>query len=181
MENKQEKNNSFEIALPKLEDALEIANMHIRAWKETYLPQTTEISSETIDGWFSHYLTDLSFRESTITKSLEFPNEVFYKLIKNNKGKIIGFIHGSKSESENTLEAIYLLNEAKGKLNGSKMMQDFLNWCSRDRKIVLDVFAFNLTAIAFYEKFGFEIEPENVKFFKEKLKVLTMAKAKVEQ
>ncbi len=168
--------DKFKIEAPKLGDEMEIAPMHIQSWKETYVPQSPELTNEMVDEWLGHMLTDTSFRRKTIEESIEHPERVLYRVVRSNAGSIVGFLHGSKSEEFNELEAIYLLNEAKGSGTGGKLMQEFLAWADKGKPSKLEVFAFNDSALDFYTKYGFVKTNKPPQLYKDVLPYVEMVR-----
>lgn len=173
MEQVFEKEPGFEIEKPKLGDELALAPMHIKSWKETYVNSETGLTEEMVDDLLGHMLKDTSYRRNTIIQSIEDPNNVLYRVVKNNKSEIVGFMHGSKQEDCNKLQAIYLLGEAQGVGVGDKLMEEFLAWIETDKPTYLEVFSNNFRAIDFYIKYGFKITDKPVQMWK-KLPVIEM-------
>jgi ribosomal protein S18 acetylase RimI-like enzyme len=155
MESHFEKEPAFTIELPQEGDEVALAPMHIQAWKEAYIVPESGLTEESIDTMLVHLLEDTTFRKNVINESLSSPKKVLYRVVKNAAGKIVGFLHGSRSERYNELEAIYLLNEAKGSGTGGKLMREFLSWADGDKPCRLEAFAFNDPAIGFYIRYGF--------------------------
>lgn len=155
IENNMEQRPLFKIEGPQIGEELAIASMHIKAWKESYVTPESGLTNEEIDELLAHFLTDTSFRKNTIVEAIAEPDRVFYRVIKNNQDEIVGFFHGSKKEDCNELEAIYLLNEAKGSGTGAKLMKEFLAWIDKSKPTRLEVFSFNKRAIGLYTKYGF--------------------------
>lgn len=156
MEGAIEKEPLFKIESPVVGDELELAPVHIQAWKEAYITPESGLTAEKIDELLAHLLTDTTFRRKTIEQALANPEFVLYRVVKNGEGSIVGFLHGTKFEEYTELDAIYLLNEAKGSGTGGRLMELFLDWADKDLPCRLEVFAFNDTAIGFYRNYGFE-------------------------
>ncbi|MBY0310287.1 GNAT family N-acetyltransferase [Patescibacteria group bacterium] len=156
MESHFERERAFTIKVPQEGDEISLAPMHIQAWKETYIVPESGLTGESIDTMLAHLLADTTYRKNVINESLTSPNVVLYRVVKNGAGEIVGFLHGTKNESYNELEAIYLLNEAKGSGVGGKLMEEFLNWADGDTPCRLEAFAFNDPAIGFYVRYGFK-------------------------
>ena len=156
MERNFEKEPAFKIENPQEGDEIALAPMHIQAWKESYVVPESGLTEESIDKMLAHLLVDTTFRRNTIIESLANPDAVLYRVVKNEKGEIVGFLHGSKGEQFNELDAIYLLNEAKGSGVGGRLMEDFLNWADPEKPCRLEAFSFNDSAIGFYVRFGFK-------------------------
>lgn len=167
MENYSEKEPSFKIELPTEGDEVALAPMHIQAWKDAYIVPESGLTEEKIDELLQHLLTNTEFRRNTINEALANPDKVLYRVVKNEAGEIVGFLHGTKHEDHNELDAIYLLNEAKGTGTGGKLMEEFLSWIDKDKIARLEAFAFNESAIQFYERYGFEKTDAEMDLFKE--------------
>lgn len=165
---------TFNIEVPKIGDEIPLASMHIQSWKETYVTPESGLTSEMVDELLGHMLTNTDFRKNTISESLQNPDRVFYRVVKNDKSEIVGFIHGSKHEKANRLDAIYLLNEVKGTGISEKLMVEFLEWIDKSKKTELEVFSFNDRAISFYVKYGFIKSNKPPQVWKNKLPFFEM-------
>ena len=171
-----EKQPAFKIEKPKFGDEIGLAPMHIQAWKETYVTPESGLTAEMVDEWLGHMLTNTDFRKNTIAESLENPDAVLYRVVRNSKGEIVGFIHGSKNETFNILEGLYLLNEVKGLGVGGKLMEAFLAWIQKNKPSQLEVFSFNDHAIGFYEKYGFVKTDKPAQMWKDTLPFTEMVR-----
>jgi ribosomal protein S18 acetylase RimI-like enzyme len=166
IESKLEENPIFKIELPKVGEELLLAHMHIQAWKDGYVVPESGLTEEVIDQQLAHLLEDTTYRRNTIIESLENPDLVLYRIVKNLDDAIVGFLHGSKHEEFNELDAIYLLNEAKGTGLGGKLMEEFLSWADHSKPCRLEVFTFNNSAIGFYIRYGFEKTDKELPLFR---------------
>ena len=166
IENNIEKQPAFKIELPKVEDELELATAHIQAWKDAYIVPESGLTAESIDAQLSHLLTDTTYRKNTIIESLENPDVVLYRVVRNQNDEIVGFMHGTKHEAFTELDAIYLINEAKGSGTGGKLMEEFLKWADADKPCRLEVFSFNDSSIGFYMRYGFEKTDREMPLFR---------------
>jgi ribosomal protein S18 acetylase RimI-like enzyme len=172
MQNQQ----TFTITTPREGDEQFLAPMHIQSWKETYLVPQSGLTEEIIDGMLGHMLTNTDFRKNTIAEALANPNMVLYRVVRNSNDSIVGFLHGSKHEMFNELDAIYLLNEVKGSGTGEKLMEEFLTWADKNKPCRLEVFSFNDRAINFYTKYGFVKTDKPEQLYKERLPFIEMVK-----
>jgi len=174
MENHIEKQPTFKIEEPKIGDEIALAPMHIKSWKETYVTSESGLTEEMVDELLGHMLTNTEFRKNTISNSLENPDKVLYRVVKNSQGEIVGFMHGSKNEETNELEGIYLLDEVKGHGIGGALMEEFLAWINKNKPTHLEVFSFNERALSFYTKYGFEKMDKPVQMWKDILPFIEM-------
>jgi ribosomal protein S18 acetylase RimI-like enzyme len=166
MENTLEYEPKFNIEPPQIGDEFPLAKAHIQAWKDAYIVPESGLTEERIDMQLAHLLEDTTFRRNTIIESLENPDVVLYRVVRNQNDEIVGFMHGTKHETFTELDAIYLLNEAKGAGVGSKLMEEFLKWADEDKPCRLEVFSFNDSAIGFYVRYGFEKTDEEMPHFR---------------
>ena len=150
-----EKKSAFTIELPKIGDEAPLAPMHIRAWKETYITPESGVTEKMVDEMIGHLLTNTDFRKDTIVAALANPDLILYRVVKNIHGDIVGFMHAHKEAEFTELDAIYLLNEAKGTGIGTRLMEEFLSWSDKSKPCFLEVFSFNDHALEFYKKHGF--------------------------
>ncbi len=176
MEGFIEKQPTFKIEAPSVGDENGLAPMHIQAWKETYVTPESGLTVEMVDEMLGRMLTNTDFRKNTIIESLENPDKVLYRVVRNSKDEIVGFMHGSKNEEFNELEAIYLLDEVKGLGVGGKLMEEFLSWTDKNKPSHLEVFSFNDGAIGFYTKYGFAKTDKPIQIWKEKLPFMEMVR-----
>jgi ribosomal protein S18 acetylase RimI-like enzyme len=166
MESNLEKIPEFKIESPQLGDELGLAPMHIQAWKESYVVPESGLTEESIDTMLAHLLKDTTYRRNTISEALENPGATLYRVVKNGSGEIVGFLHGSKNDTFNELDAIYLLNQVKGTGVGGKLMEEFLDWADSEKPCRLEAFSFNDSAIGFYVRYGFHKTDTVLPFFR---------------
>lgn len=171
-----EKEPSFTIEPPTLGDEVAIGPMHVRAWKETYITAESGLTEELVEELIGHVATDTDFRKNTFKEALAHPDKVLYRVIKNAAGAIVGFFHCSKHETYNEIEGIYLLDEAKERGIGGKLMEEFLAWADKDKPCQHKVFAFNDKAIGFYAKYGFVKTDAPAELYKNKLPMIEMVR-----
>lgn len=174
MELGTKKQPSFKIDFPKIGDEVDLAPMHIQSWKETYVNPESGLTEEMVDEKLGHMLTNTDFRRNTISEAIKKPDEVLYRVVRNNNNQIVGFIHGSKHEEFNELDAIYLLNEVKGSGVSGKLMKEFLDWIDKSKPTRLEVFSCNERAINFYKKYGFVKTDKPVQIWKDTLPFIEM-------
>lgn len=174
MERVDEKVASFTITPPQIGDELEIGPMHVRAWKESYVRPELGLTETSIDEMVGHMATDFSYRRNTLTDALANPEKILYRVVRNNEGQIVGFLHGKKHETYTMLEALYLLDEAKGEGLGDTLMQEFLKWADKALPCKLEVFSFNEKAIRFYTKYGFTRNDTKEQLYKDKVPFIEM-------
>lgn len=166
--------STFKIEPPKVGDEFAIGPMHVKAWKESYVNPELGATEEVLEGMIGHLAHDTEFRKKTILEALENPDKVLYRVVKNQNGEIVGFLHGSKNDQFNELEGIYTLDEVKGKGVGGKLMREFLEWSDKNKPSHLEVFSFNERALGFYQKYGFVRTDKPTQLYKDKLPYIEM-------
>ncbi len=176
MESNIENSPSFKIELPKVGEELALAKMHIQSWKESYVGEESGLTDEMVDEMRGEMLINTDYRRKVIAEALANPEKVIYRVVRNGSGEIVGFMHGIKHETYNELDAIYLLNEAKGMGIGPKLIEEFLSWSDHEKYSRLEAFRFNDSAISFYERYGFKKTDTEIALYKGMLPVIEMVR-----
>jgi ribosomal protein S18 acetylase RimI-like enzyme len=174
MKSGNKKESLFKIELPKEGDEINLASMHIQAWKESYVNSETGLTENKVDEMMGHMLVNTDYRRKSINDALTDPNNFLYRVVTDEEGTIVGFLHASKHEDHNELDAIYLLNEVKGTGIGGKLMEEFLSWADKDKFCHLKVLASNELALGFYHKYGFNKTDAEIELYKDILPVIEM-------
>jgi ribosomal protein S18 acetylase RimI-like enzyme len=149
----------IEGAMP--EDVRAMRTLVREAWLELYPNERYGISREDIEeiDWFN--LMGMEKQR----KDLENPN-IRVWVARDTKDKTIGFCKASRNVAEDgdvrdrEIEAIYVTTAHKKSGVGGRLIKRALRWLGTDSYIKLEVVRYNLNAINFYKKFGFE-ETEN--------------------
>ena len=84
------------------------------------------------------------------------PNKIIW--VAKDEGKVVGFLRGFKNDTENDLQALYVMPKYQGYGIGSNLMNHFLDWIDKDKETTLGVAIYNDKTISFYKKFGFRGE-----------------------
>lgn len=171
-----EKQATLRIEPPRMGDERAIGPMHVQAWKESYLNTEIGITEKVINELIGHVATDTDYRKNTLTEALAHPDKVLYRVVKNDKDKIVGFFHCTKTETFNELEGIYLLNEAKNSGIGSQLMNEFFAWADADKPFHLEAISYNDIALNFYKKFGFTEIDGSTQLYKDKVPFIEMTR-----
>ena len=169
---------SFTIETPKEGDEVGIGQAHKQAWSETYMNPKDGITEEVINDLIGHVAEEEGndYRKNIFNEASVAPEKILYRVIKNNNGKIVGFMHCTKEEEYNELGGLYLLDEAKGAGLGGRLMEEFLAWADNGRPCQLEVFASNENAIGFYTKYGFKKTDKPAEHWKGKLDLIVMVR-----
>jgi len=150
---------SFTLRKPILEDAVELAALHVECWKQTY----TQLLPE---GFFNAEHSQQ--RVSTWQRILSDPNPNFHvALAFNEDGEMIGFSFAAPwtkdavdvpAGIERELYNLYLHHDHHGSGAGQALMDAALG----DQPAFLWVAEQNPRAIAFYQRNGFEFDGQAV-------------------
>lgn len=170
-------NSNFIIENPKIGDEVAVGKVHLQSWKESFINDESSLDEAIVDKLRGNTITeDGNSRRRDIFKDiLNDSKNVLYKIVRNkDTNEIVGFMHGSKNDKYNELEALFLLNEAKNQGIGSKLINLFIEWSDKDKPAMLEVFTFNKNAINFYKKFGFEITNRPEELYKDTIKHIEM-------
>lgn len=151
----------FIIDEPKPEDAEDLAHMHAQSWRDTYLGIQPDVPDEWVEERALERETPEGIKRyaSHIKASIADPEHRFYKVARDNSGKAVGFVTGSKSEDEQRLNAFYIDNSFQGTGMAMAMSDSILGWLDISRDTLLGVAINNGRAIHFYEKLGFKLQP----------------------
>ena len=140
-----------EITIQKAEqsDALEIGEVFYKTWLATYPNEKVGVTKDDIEYiWRNRKEGDgsrfASFRE----------NEIF--LTAKESGEVVGLCSVILHEDKNELKAIYVLLDYQGKGIGKMLWNEMLNYFNKNVPVVIEVAEYNISAIEFYKKLGFE-------------------------
>lgn len=150
--------SQYIISDPQSGDEVAIGPMHLRSWHETYTSDEFGIDHEFIDEHHGRVATEegSEFRRKRIAEAKASPNKIMYKVVKDESGKVVGFFIAEKTKEYNELQAIYLLDAAKGSGVADELMTMFFDWFDPGKPTRLEAAAYNQRALKFYEKYGFE-------------------------
>jgi len=147
----------YQILEPQSGDEVAIGPMQLQAWRESYLRPDLGATTDAIEAARGMVATQAGdqFRAALFLEARANPERIWYRVVKDEAGAVVGFIHGVITPEANVLEAIYLLDVLKGEGVGDELMQGFLAWRDASKPTTLEVIAFNDRALNFYTKYGF--------------------------
>ena len=154
-----------EIASP--EDVEGIINVQDETWIATYPNEELGITRADV---ISHVESRRDKARENWRKRIEEKEGVRRIWVaKNETGGIVGFCLATKNETENQIQAIYVLPNIHGGGIGKRLINEAINWLGSDKPVSVSVAKYNTNAIGFYKKVGFqEVEDapivENVVF-----------------
>ena len=137
--------------------AAPIASLYEKTWLATYPNEELGITEADLASNFS----DAEAAHERWRAVLEDPAHRTW-IVPNADQSIAGFCVARHGEDENELEYLYVSPDAQGRGVGSALIQEALAWLGTDKPVVLYGAAYNANAIAFYERFGFQLSHEVV-------------------
>lgn len=173
-------NHRFEIVSATLGDEVGIGEAHLQSWLETYPNEEYGVTEEWIKDELSFLVEDgvadnghdngVPFRRKLI-EGLD--SNKLYEVVKDENGKIQGFMYVERKDGVVGLNAIYLTNALKGTGVAYKLMDRVVDFAD-NLPIKLQVVAYNERAIKFYKKYGFKKGDIEKELFYGKMPVLNM-------
>jgi ribosomal protein S18 acetylase RimI-like enzyme len=152
-----------------------IGKVHFQSICETYVNDSRGINLNWLQRRMK-FLTDPEgnkYRLGTVHEARSQEDNTLYLVVKNEQGKVCGFLHVTRQPHKAKLEAIYLVAEARGQGVGQRLMNQALDFAG-DLRLELEVLDYNQRARRLYESNSFIIEPNSEHFVRDKLPVVTM-------
>lgn len=173
-------NNPYRIEPASMDDVVGVGEAHLQSWLETYPNQEYGVTEDWIKSEFG-FLTKEGFKEDGEPNGIEFRKRTIeelddrslYEVVKDENGKVQGFLHAHRTPTRASLNAIYLTDELKGKGVAREFMDHLLQFAD-GLPVDLEVISYNERAIRFYEKYGFVRGEVGSKLFHGKMPVLAM-------
>jgi ribosomal protein S18 acetylase RimI-like enzyme len=153
---------NFTISTATESDADGVYNVRKNTWIATYPSEEFEITREDIISLFTEEKKAAEIaRYKDIYAKIESgevtDRHVWVAKVDEN---VVGFAMFKKEESNNRLKAIYILPEFQGYGIGKALFQSGLEWLKSKLPLLVNVAKYNLNAISYYEKMGFEYVKE---------------------
>lgn len=162
------RNAEFTLHTPKPQDAKEIENLHSLVLMIANPNRTYGVPLEWARERAAWWLTEgLEVCRQNIIKAHEAPEKNFWRVAKNKKGRIIGFVESCETaENKALLKALYVHPDFHGSKVAGQLVQESLQWAIRNRFKTIELFVSPYNpAIAFYRSFGFEFVPDSFTIF----------------
>jgi ribosomal protein S18 acetylase RimI-like enzyme len=70
---------------------------------------------------------------------------------------VVGFVAVLRGSEVNAIEALHVLPEYQGQGIGTALLEKALTWLRDEKKITIEVVAYNVRAQELYKKFGFKV------------------------
>ena len=170
--------NKYTISDATEKDAELIGPMHLKAWHESYINSDYGVDGDFIDEIMGKVATKAGteFRQKRIAEAKAAPNMIMYRVVKDHKGEVVGFFIAEKKEAFNELQAIYLLDSAKGSGVADELMKEYLEWIDHAKRSQLQAAAYNKRASSFYERYGFRITKKKLPLHHDKMPLVEMVR-----
>lgn len=170
------------ISEPESGDEIAIGPMHLQSWHETYTNKELGVDTAFINNNHGKVATEAGseFRRKRIAEAKANPDKVMYKVVKDSQGEVVGFFIAEKDKKYNELQAIYLLDIAKGSGVADDLMRMFFDWIDPKLPCRLEAAAYNRRALKFYERYGFKTTHKKMPLHYGKMPTVEMVR-KVDQ
>ena len=143
------------------QDVFGIRNVQRITWIDTYPNAGLNILKEDVESEFSKDDTEEGRKRIEGWKKL-YSNSNMRRWVAKKGSDIIGFCSAVKENEGNRIYAIYVLPEFQRQGLGKKLMEKALVWLGREKDIYVNSASYNIQALKFYEKFGFNKSSRSV-------------------
>lgn len=145
------------IRLAEISDIPDLCDVHKQTWLFTYPNSACNISeSDILEKDFSS-----SERIEAWTKRIR--DQLGRIWVAEICGRVVAFCEVKVRQSNNLLEAIYVLPEFQNQGIGKLLCERAISWLGTEKPIELQVAEYNTSAINFYKKLGFEKQTYEIK------------------
>ena len=159
-------------SLTTREDLIAANVMRAQSWLDTYPNPEAGVSYEWVKARTERF-NDPERVEARF-QTLDDPRFAAW-VAKDSQGSVIGVTSPFTDEDGvQHVGSLYVDKEWHGKGVGGQLMQKVIDFFDPSKPIQLEVAAYNQRAIAFYEKWGFEIVPGSEKLLDEVIPEVTM-------
>lgn len=154
MENSIEKMKEIKITLATPEDARAVQDVFYRTWLATYPNEEHGITVDDIEDRYKDKITEEGIKKRA--ESMANEPEGHTLLLAREGDKVAGLCRVVITDTENRLQAIYVLPEYQGKGIGKKLWEEAKKRFDPAKDTYVAVATYNANAIEFYKKLGFE-------------------------
>lgn len=142
--------------LTSREDMVAANDMRARSWLETYPNPAAGVSYEWVRERVVHHFNDPERVDARLS-TLDNPRFAAW-VARDRQGRVIGATSPYADEDGvQHVGSLYVDQAWHGKGVGGQLMQKVIEFFDASKPIQLGVVAYNVRAIAFYKKWGFEI------------------------
>lgn len=173
-----EPKRGFAIEEMDIVDVEDATRMRLQSWLDTYVNEEEGVTREWIQARNSIQLSPerAALRRDKFIKG-KMDGTYAAWVAKDDTGKIIGSTTPRISEDGiQHVGSLYVDKPWHGKGVANELMGKIINWFDSTKDIELGVVAYNHRAIAFYQKWGFEIVQGSETLFDDKIPELKMVR-----
>jgi len=142
------------IAPASSEDTKDIQDVFYKTWLDTYPNAEAGITVDDIEDRYKDAFTEDTLRKRA--ERISNPPEGEILLVAKENDRTIGLCRVVISDTENRIQAIYVLPEYQGKGIGRKLWEEARKLFDPEKNIHVAVATYNTNAIEFYRRLGFE-------------------------
>lgn len=144
-------------AIPDDDDG--IRYVQHQTWLATYPNEELGITREAINARFAYPDGTLMRRHPTNKQQIN-TDPALHVWVAKEEQRVIGFCIAVKEIMNGHVRAIYVLPAHQGRGIGKRLLQSALDWLGDHKPVTLSVATYNTKAIAFYRRFGFEMNEQ---------------------
>ena len=145
-------NQNINIVTASLDDASSLGFIQSQTWLDSYVNEEQGIFKADIQAKVDQWNKD---GDQRIAAELSKTNS--HTWVAKDGDKVIGFAAVLKDANENRIQALHVLPEYQGQGIGTALLKKALEWLGVEKKIIIEVVAYNVRAQDLYQKFGFKI------------------------
>jgi len=167
-----EQSQKFSVEKMTVDDVQPANELRLESWIDTYVNDELGITRR----WIEVHNQDQNTVESNERRKIRLthPNHAAW-VAKDSSLKIIGLTTPfMDDEGVQHVGSLYVDKNWLGKGVGSALMQKVIDWSNTTKPIELHVVAYNERAIAFYQKWGFEMQAHYYELFDDKIPEIMM-------
>lgn len=150
------------IQVPTLGDVPSYRRMQADSWLDTYPNEEAGVPYEWVKHRTEKWMTPEALEHSKgfVERILEDKEHQFLYVAKTGDTSV-GMVNTSNIEGKQRLEALYVDKKYHGTGLAQEMLDVAMNHLDLSQPVVLEVVAYNQRAQRFYEKNGFEVQPNS--------------------
>lgn len=170
-----EMEKTYKVAQMTIDDIEPANDMRLQSWLDTYVNEELGVTRQWVESRNQTRVTDASRKDRRERFEQYMANHTMNAWVARdqNIGATTPYVD---SRGVQHVGSLYVDAKWHGKGVASDLMRNVIGWFDSQKPIVLGVVAYNRRALAFYEKWGFEIEPGSETFFEDKMPEIKMVR-----
>ncbi len=158
-----------------MDDVEAIRCMQAQSWLDTYPNDEHNVPFAWVKERTDRWLTAEGLEKSRERFSNVFDNPDHFYRVAVDGDKIVGLVHGLTQDGHKHLGALYIDKKYHGTGLAYQLMDQVDEWFDDD-EVDLEVVTYNHRAVAFYEKYGFQVTDKENELFGGKMPNITMVR-----